>query len=87
MARYSVTPDMISPCERWDIETLRLMEDLANQIEAIDLELERLDKEWEQADQVCDLLTQNKIEDHYERLIPQREELQAQYDRANTGED
>jgi hypothetical protein len=85
MARYPVTPDMVSPCEQWSIDDLLQMEQVQNQIDEINAELQRLDDAWIQADSdrnypACDL-----IEGRIGPLTEKLDGLIAEYERI--GED
>jgi chromosome segregation ATPase len=85
MARYTATPNMISPCEQWSIDDLERAEDLENQIEELNTELERLDEAWMIADDSLDTATCALLE---ERIRPLTDLLDAlQYELDHLGED
>lgn len=81
MARYNYGTDyMTSPDYQWSTDDLLKAEILENQIEEINLELERLDDAWMQADDNLDVNTCELIEPKIRELTELLDELQAELD-------
>lgn len=81
MARYNYgTDSMTSPDYQWSMDDLLQAEILENQIEEINLELERLDDAWMQADDNLDVNTCELLEPKIRELTELLDELQAELD-------
>jgi hypothetical protein len=81
MARYNYGTDyMTSPDYQWSTDDLQQMESLGNQIEAISIELQRLDEAWMLADDNLDVNACELLEPKIRELTDMLDDLQSQYD-------